>query len=503
MISFSFCPGKFGLPSLLLAAAISAFVPMVGWADGLPAVDGVDPTFGSPQGGTRAYVFGSNFTNASRVQMGGRPVNNFTVNGPSVIVMVTPPGSPGVVDVTVTTPAGTSVPAFGDQFTYAGRPIVTGLSLHGSYFEGGTLIQISGFNFSGATAVSFGGYAVTAFTLNAPSIFTANAPGTITLPVPAENQGLVDVTVTTPGGTSQGTYADQFVYVPPERFGDISCLGTATGPGGLTLGFVIGGVPGIAKRVLLRGIGPGLAAFRTSGPPLSQVQLDLYDGGGSRIDSNFGWAGDPNLAGAFAETGAFALAPGSADAALLTYLLPGAYSIRISPLGNYLGQGIALGEVYDDDPVGPVPVDRIVNLSSLGGVGGSDSLSLGFVVSGDLSKPNKRLLIRAVGPGLQSFGFPAGFLLSNPRLTVYTAGGQIIAAQNDDWGTPVTTGPGQPGASEDAIFQASLTAGAFPLSFGSPDAASIVSLPPGAYSAVVTGQPGATGVALLEVYELP
>lgn len=103
----------------------------------------------------------------------------------------------------------------------------------------------------------------------------------------------------------------------------------------LTPGFVVGGT--IPRRVLIRAVGPTLGAFGVSGPIPAPV-LAIYRGT-TEIARNAGWAA--NLAPTFSAVGAFALAPGSRDAALLLTLAPGAYTARIDG-----GAGEVLAEIY-------------------------------------------------------------------------------------------------------------------------------------------------------------
>jgi hypothetical protein len=92
--------------------------------------------------------------------------------------------------------------------------------------------------------------------------------------------------------------------------------------------------------------------------------------------------------------------------------------------------------------------------------------------------------------------------LSDPVLTLYDAK-QIVVAKNDDWGTPQPLTSSQSlGAAVD-ITAADTAAGAFALPPGSKDAVLLITLNPGAYSAVVTGANNTTGAAMIEIYEVP
>src|SRR5262249_15123258 len=117
-----------------------------------------------------------------------------------------PSGMVGTFDVTVTGPGGTSATNPADQFTYLTppAPTVAGLSLTSGNPAGGPVMVVAGTRFTGATRVAFGATSVP---------FTVQSDTAIRIQVPAGVVGTVDVTVTTPGGTSAVNPADQFTYV--------------------------------------------------------------------------------------------------------------------------------------------------------------------------------------------------------------------------------------------------------------------------------------------------
>jgi hypothetical protein len=146
--------------------------------------------------------------------------------------------------------------------------------------------------------------------------------------------------------------------------------------------------------------------------------------------------------------------------------------------------GVVLAEVYDaDDDHSAV---RLVNVSTLGYTGaGEQALTPGFVIRGS---GTKRVLIRAIGPGLADLGVPDA--VSDPQLALFRAGEADVIASSDDWGGTVPL---------KAAFAA---AGAFALADQSRDAAVLITLPPGAYTAAATGRDNATGMVLVEIYDL-
>ncbi len=262
-----------------------------------------------------------------------------------------------------------------------------------------------------------------------------------------------------------------------------------TGDNVLIAGFV---TTGGAKSILVRGIGPTLATLGVSGA-LANPQLDLSGSGTSSFvpvhNDDWGQAGGGASASLFARLGAFALPTGSLDAALVQSLVAGPYTAVLSGVGG--GTGIGLAEIYDADatpgaPAGP----RLANVSARGQVGTGDNVLIGgFVISGTLPR---RVLIRAVGPGLAPYGLDAS-ALNDPMLTVYrqTPTGAQFVASNDDWGVSANY----------ALPDSQL--GAFALMAGSLDSALLLTLPPGVYSAQVSGVGGTTGLALVEIYDAP
>lgn len=161
------------------------------------------------------------------------------------------------------------------------------------------------------------------------------------------------------------------------------------------------------------------------------------------------------------------------------------YTVQISGVGT--ASGAVLAEIYDADAGATFNVSarRLVNVSARAPVGTGDGvLFAGFTVT---SATGKTLLIRGIGPTLASFG--ATGVLSDPKLELFDAGATRLQ-ENDDWG----------GATR--IATAASAVGAFALPPGSLDAALVATLPSGSYTVQVSGVGGATGVALVEIYEL-
>lgn len=264
---------------------------------------------------------------------------------------------------------------------------------------------------------------------------------------------------------------------PASKLSNLS-VRTSAGSGDRTLivGFLVAGG---SQNILARGVGPTLGAFGVAGT-ITDPKLELYSGS-IQSTANDNWASSGLLAGDFSRVGAFPLPAGSRDAALRVGV-KGGRSLQVT--GADGGSGLALVELYDAGG----GTGRLINVSARAEVGtGADTLTAGFAITGTVPK---RLLIRAAGPTLGAFG--VGGTLADPMLDVRPLGSDNIVANNDDW-------------SGTAALKAAFTSvGAFGFaSDASRDAALAVELPPGAYTATVSGKGGTTGVALVEVYELP
>lgn len=123
-----------------------------------------------------------------------------------------------------------------------------------------------------------------------------------------------------------------------------------TGNNSLIAGFVINGT--VSRRVLLRGVGPTLRSFGIGqNALLADPFLTLKDAAGNTLRTNDDWASGEDaavIAAASVSGGAFALANGSKDAAMIVMLAPGAYTVQLTGVNNTTGIGIV--EVYDVDP---------------------------------------------------------------------------------------------------------------------------------------------------------
>jgi hypothetical protein len=175
---------------------------------------------------------------------------------------------------------------------------------------------------------------------------------------------------------------------------------------------------------------------------------------------------------------------------ILATLSPGNYTAQVSGVNGTTGN--ALVELYDVDNPTPYSAQKVINISTRAIVGtGQSRLIAGFVISGNTSK---KVLVRAVGPTLGATPFNVPGVLADPVLRIIRNSDNLVVRENDSW---------EVGNDVSLVNDAAVKAGAFPLATGSKDAAILISLPPGSYSAEVTGTGTTTGIALVEVYEVP
>jgi IPT/TIG domain-containing protein/List-Bact-rpt repeat protein len=191
-----------------------------------PTVTGISPTHGPAAGGTVVTITGTNLTGATAVKFGTVAGTGLTQVSATEVKAASPACTAGeVVDVTVTTPDGTSPTGAADKFTCdtpAGTPTVTGISPTHGPAAGGTVVTITGTNLAGATEIKFGTVAGTGLTQVSATEVKATSP--------AGTAGdIVHVVVTTGGGTSVTGAADEFTYDLPTRSLTINKVGSGTG----------------------------------------------------------------------------------------------------------------------------------------------------------------------------------------------------------------------------------------------------------------------------------
>ncbi len=318
---------------------------------------------------------------------------------------------------------------------------------------------------AGATAATLTVSNITAASAGAYNVVITNSIGTTTSAaatlalVTASNSGrLVNLSVRTAAGTGDNT---------------------------LIVGLGLGGAgTSGSKAVLIRGVGPTLSAFGVSGL-LPDPVMTLFQGQ-TQSAQNDDWAGgfDFSSVGAFAYSGTPVR-----DAAIYNpAIASGSYSIQITGKNN--ATGIALAEIYDATSATAfaATTPRLVNVSARTQVGTGDNILIaGFSIGGSTAV---RVLIRAVGPTLGAAPFNVSGTLADPKLEIYSGSTKTI--ENDNW-----AGTAELKAAFSAVAAFALSAD------NSRDAALVATLQPGSYTAQISGIGNTSGVALVEIYELP
>ena len=228
--------------------------------------------------------------------------------------------------------------------------------------------------------------------------------------------------------------------------------------------------------VIVRAIGLSLKAGGIAGA-LFDPMITVYDANQQQIAVNDDW-----FVGANAETiASFHLdPPNSRESALYLTLLPGAYTAvaqSFTDAQHPPATGVGLFELYDLHTT----AGRAANISTRGQVLGGDNVLIGGLIIGGAE--TKTVIARAIGPSLGAFGVASP--LADPTIDLRDSNGLLIQT-NNDW---------QQGPDATAISGAGL-APASPK-----ESALLAPLGPGAYTVIVNGVNGATGVALVEVYD--
>jgi hypothetical protein len=230
-------------------------------------------------------------------------------------------------------------------------------------------------------------------------------------------------------------------------------------------GFIVTG--DIAKKVLIRGLGPSLTANGVPNP-LANPTLTLFDQSGATLMSNDDWKTSPDAV-AIMNTG---IPPqNDLESAVIASLAPGQYTAALA--GKDGGAGNGLIEVYDLESS---------TSSTLGNVSTRDDVMIGGLIVGSGESPI--VVLRALGPTLTVAGVTDPLL--DPTIELHDGNGAVLAS-NDNWkdGQPQSVIATQlaPGDDRESVI----------VSFAAP----------GHYTAVVRGKNDTTGIALVEAYRIP
>jgi hypothetical protein len=297
-----------------------------------------------------------------------------------------------------------------------------------------------------------------------------------------------DISATSPEGIDLDVIGYDLAQTGPSNLSNISTRSfVQTDQNVIIGGFIVQGTG--SKSVIIRAIGPELTQYGITNA-LANPTLELHDGGGAVIATNDDWQ-TTILGGIIGSSQVSDIqnsghAPTAAsESAIIADLPPGNYTAIVRGVSNTTG--VALVEVYD---LSPGTSSNLANISTRSFVQTGENVMIGgFIVQGG---GPKRVIIRGIGPELTQYGIANP--LANPTLELHDGTGSLIAS-NDDWQTTILGGI--IGSSQVSDIQNS---GHAPTAAS--ESAIIADLPPGNYTAIVSGTGNTTGVALVEVYDL-
>ena len=259
--------------------------------------------------------------------------------------------------------------------------------------------------------------------------------------------------------------------------GNISTrLPVGIGDNALFEGFIVQGPAGSSKKIMVRALGPALAAFGI-GDALANPTLDIFEGS-NKVATNDDW-GTTQIGGLItgdqsAEIAASGLAPSNGkESSIIANLAPGEYTAVVRGFGDTVGTGLV--DAYDMSAASPA---KVVNFATRGLIQPGDKLLTAGLI---IQNGPVRAVIRAIGPSLIAFNITNA--LPDTTLQLRDQNGNLVQ-ENDDWQTD------QKQELESTGLQPT----------NPKEAALVQTIPPGQYTAQVRGKPEATGIGVVEVY---
>jgi hypothetical protein len=262
-------------------------------------------------------------------------------------------------------------------------------------------------------------------------------------------------------------------YAPAHALNISTRMRVETGNNVLIGGFIVTGAA--PKNVAVRGIGPSLAQF---GIPdvLADPTLELRDSSGALVRQNDNWQDDPSQASQLTALGLALQDPN--ESGMVASLSPSAYTAILA--GKNGGTGVGLVEIYDTNPGAN---SQLANISTRGFVLNDSNVMIGGFILGGAN--NTHVAVRGIGPSLAQLGLSP--VLDDPTLELRDSNGALLVS-NDNW-------------QDDPVSASQLTAlGLAPAN--SAESGIHVSLLPGAFTAILAGKSGGTGIGLVEIYNV-
>jgi uncharacterized repeat protein (TIGR01451 family) len=398
----------------------------------------------------------------------------------SQAVQAAPPPPPADADVAISQSSNAGTTTAGDDVVFtltvsnAGPATATNVTVSDTIPSGTTLVSASAICGGTSTLTCAVGTLTPGSTMQLVVRVRTMAAGTIV------NNASVAASQPDPAGGNNASALSVSVNAvpqpppappPPASLSNISTRGVAgTGNDVLIGGFVIGGQG--TKTVAVIAAGPSLRAAGIANSLANPTLTLVRASDGQTIATNDNWGDAANAR----QLQAAGFAPAHAlEAAIMVTLPPGAYTAIVNSADGTTGVGLVA--VYEVDH----PEVPLVNLATRGKVmTGNDVMIGGLVIQGDAPQT---VVIAGTGPSLTQFGVADA--LANPVLTLVRMSDQSTVASNDNW--------------VDAPNAAQIQAAGFAPS-DSREAAIMVTLEPGAYTAILSGAGGGTGVGVVAVY---
>jgi len=249
------------------------------------------------------------------------------------------------------------------------------------------------------------------------------------------------------------------------------------GDNALIAGFIVSGTD--PKKVIVRGIGPSLTNFGVVGT-LADPTLELHDSS-QTLASNDNWKDTQET-----DIRTTGLPPNDDLESAIVATLPGnnaAYTVVLA--GKNGDSGTGLVEVYD---LAASENSALANISTRGFVDTDDNVMIGGLIVGSGDRGLAKIVVRAIGPSLSSFGITNS--LQDPVLELHNGSGATVAT-NDNWKV-IDTG----GSQEDEIRATGIAP------TDDRESALAQTLVPDNYTAILRGKNNTTGIGVVEVYNL-
>src|SRR6266550_1921243 len=365
------------------------------------------------------------------------------------------------------------------KFTPAGVKTTFASGLHGPFglaFHAGTLFES---DTGSGTIIKFTAAGVKrtfASGLNTPTGLAFDASGNLF----EADQASGRIFKFTPAG-AKSTFASGLsepsglAFEPPTaQLLNISSRASVKTGAGVTIGgFIVTGTA--SKQVVVRGLGPTLGQPPYNVPNvLADPTLNLHNSTSS-IATNDDWQSASNSN----QIPVNLRPPDSRESAILITLQPGNYTVILS--GKNGTTGVGLVEVYD---INAGVFAELTNVSTRGFVGTGDNVMIGGIITSG-GNGSTQIVVRGLGPTLGQPPFNVPNVLADPRLALVDGNGNVIRS-NNNWKD-----------TQQAAIQATGLAPPNDL-----EAAILVTVAAGHYTAILSGNGGGTGIGLVEIYKL-